>query len=149
MNEELMNTPIDRWGIAWQRFMETNYPEEIPLLKESGRWEVIPRLIDREAWQMWELLRKQYAKKILDLKLSLKSPLGRKHARWWLSTRLWSRLFCSAEDNSKCNAASRLNLIFLFSFALVLVGRRIYCKAEKKKTGSLLAAAPCLYPSAF
>ena len=63
MNEELMNTPIDRWGVAWQRFMETNYPEEIPLLKESGRWEVIPRLIDREAWQMWELLRKQYAEK--------------------------------------------------------------------------------------
>lgn len=61
MNEELMNSPIDRWGIAWQRFMETNYPEEIPLLKESGRWEVIPRLIDREAWQMWELLRNQYA----------------------------------------------------------------------------------------
>lgn len=61
MNEELLNNPIDRWGIAWQRFMETNYPEEIPLLKENGRWEVIPRLIDREAWQMWELLRKQYA----------------------------------------------------------------------------------------
>lgn len=63
MNEELMNTPIDRWGVAWQRFMETNYPEEIPLLKESGRWEIIPRLIDREAWQMWELLRRQYAEK--------------------------------------------------------------------------------------
>ena len=63
MYEELIKTPIDRWGIAWQRFMETNYPEEIPLLKESGRWEVIPRLIDREAWQMWTLLRKQYAEK--------------------------------------------------------------------------------------
>ncbi len=61
MNKELMNTPIDRWGKEWQRFMETNYPEEIPLLKENGRWEVLPRLIDREAWQMWELLRKQYA----------------------------------------------------------------------------------------
>ena len=61
MNEELMNTPIDRWGIAWQRFMEENCPDEIPPLKESGRWEIIPRLIDREAWQMWELLRKQYA----------------------------------------------------------------------------------------
>ena len=63
MNDELMNSPIDRWGKEWQRFMETNYPEEIPLLKGNGRWEVIPRLIDREAWQMWELLRKQYAKK--------------------------------------------------------------------------------------
>ena len=63
MYEELIKTPIDRWGIAWQRFMETNYPEEIPLLKENSRWEVIPRLIDREAWQMWELLRKQYAER--------------------------------------------------------------------------------------
>ena len=63
MNEELMNTPIDRWGAAWRRFMEKNYPDEIPQLKANGRWEVIPRLIDREAWQMWELLRKQYAEK--------------------------------------------------------------------------------------
>ncbi len=41
MNEELMNTPIDRWGAAWRRFMETNYPDEIPQLKANGRWEVI------------------------------------------------------------------------------------------------------------
>ena len=61
MNEELMSNPIDRWGAAWRRFMETNYHGEILELKESGRWEVIPRLIDLEAWQMWELLRKQYA----------------------------------------------------------------------------------------
>lgn len=61
MNEELMNTPIERWGAAWQRFMETNYPDEILQLKANGRWDIIPRLIDLEAWQMWELLRKQYA----------------------------------------------------------------------------------------
>ena len=61
MNEELMKTTIDRWGAAWRRFMETNYTDEIPTLKANGRWEVIPRLIDREAWQMWALLRKQYA----------------------------------------------------------------------------------------
>lgn len=61
MNEDFMNTPIDRWGAAWQRFMKTNYPDEILQLKANGRWEVIPRLIDREAWQMWELMRKQYA----------------------------------------------------------------------------------------
>lgn len=41
--------------------METNYPDEILQLKANGRWEVIPRLIDREAWQMWELFHKQYA----------------------------------------------------------------------------------------
>ena len=63
MNEELMNTPIDRWGIAWQRFMVTIFLVDFSLLKESGRWEVSPRLIDREAWQMWTLLRKQYAEK--------------------------------------------------------------------------------------
>lgn len=28
---------------------------------KHGGWEIIPRLIDREAWQMWELLRNQYA----------------------------------------------------------------------------------------
>lgn len=61
MNEELMNTPIERWGAAWQRFMKANYPDEILQLKANGRWEVIPRPIDRESWQMWELLRKQYA----------------------------------------------------------------------------------------
>lgn len=63
MNEEILNTSIDRWGEAWQHFMEINYPDEIPLLKENGRWEIIPRQIDRESWQMWELLRRQYAEK--------------------------------------------------------------------------------------
>lgn len=29
--------------------------------EKHGGWEIIPRLIDREAWQMWELLRRQYA----------------------------------------------------------------------------------------
>ena len=63
MNEEILNTSIDRWGEAWQRFMETNYPDEIPPLKANGRWEIIPLLIDREALQMWELLSRQYAEK--------------------------------------------------------------------------------------
>jgi len=45
MNEEILNTSIDRWGEAWQRFMETNYPDEIPPLKANGRWEIIPLLI--------------------------------------------------------------------------------------------------------
>lgn len=63
MNEELMNATIDRWGAAWRRFMETNYPDKILQLKANGRWDIIPRLIDLEAWQMWELLRRQYAEK--------------------------------------------------------------------------------------
>ena len=61
--QELMQNPIDRWGKAWQRFMEENYPEVIPSLQGRLKWELIPRHIDREAWSMWELLRKQYAEK--------------------------------------------------------------------------------------
>lgn len=61
--QELMKNPIDRWGKAWQRFMEEHYPEEIPSLQGRMKWELIPRQIDREAWSIWELLRKQYAEK--------------------------------------------------------------------------------------
>ena len=61
--QKLMQNPIDRWGKAWQRFMQENYPEVIPSLQGRLKWELIPRQIDREAWSMWELLRKQYAEK--------------------------------------------------------------------------------------
>ena len=57
----LMQNPIDRWGQAWRNFMTEQHPEEIPELKSNLKWELIPRQIDREAWEMWELLRKQYA----------------------------------------------------------------------------------------
>ena len=59
--QELMETPVDRWGQEWRKFMQTNYPEEIPSLQGRLKWEIIPRQIDKEAWKMWELLRKQYA----------------------------------------------------------------------------------------
>lgn len=61
--QKLMQNPIDRWGKAWQRFMQENYPEVIPSLQGRLKWELIPRQIDKEAWEMWELLRKQYAQK--------------------------------------------------------------------------------------
>ena len=61
--QKLMSEPIDRWGKAWQKFMTENYPEEIPSLEGRLKWELIPRQIDKEAWEMWELLRKQYAEK--------------------------------------------------------------------------------------
>ncbi len=61
--QKLMQNPIDRWGKAWQRFMQENYPEVIPSLQGRLKWELIPRQIDKEAWEMWELLRKQYAEK--------------------------------------------------------------------------------------
>ncbi len=61
--QELMQNPIDRWGQEWRKFMQTHYPEEIYALQENQKWELIPRQIDKEAWEMWELLRKQYAAK--------------------------------------------------------------------------------------
>ena len=53
---------IGRWGTAWQRFMQENYPDEAAKLKESNRWDELALEIDREAYSLWELLRKQYAK---------------------------------------------------------------------------------------
>lgn len=61
--QELMRNPIDRLGNAWRKFMQENYPEEIPPLAGRLKWELIPRQIDKEAWAMWELLRRQYAQK--------------------------------------------------------------------------------------
>lgn len=61
--QQLMKNPIDRWGQEWRKFMTENYPEDIPSLQGRLKWELIPRQIDKEAWEMWELLRKQYAMK--------------------------------------------------------------------------------------
>ena len=61
--QELMKNPVERWGQEWRKFMQTNYPEEIPSLQGRLKWELILRQIDKEAWEMWELLRKQYAAK--------------------------------------------------------------------------------------
>ena len=59
--QKLMENPVDRWGQEWRKFMTENYPEDIPSLQSRLKWEIIPRQIDKECWQMWELLRKQYA----------------------------------------------------------------------------------------
>ena len=59
--QELIENPVDCWGQEWRRFMAENYPEDIPSLQGRLKWEIIPRQIDKEAWEMWELLRKQYA----------------------------------------------------------------------------------------
>ena len=53
---------IGRWGKAWQRFMQENYPVEATELKKSNRWYELALEIDLEAYSLWELLRKQYAK---------------------------------------------------------------------------------------
>ena len=59
---EVEELTIGRWGTAWQLFMQENYPDEAAKLKESNRWDELALEIDREAYSLWELLRKQYAK---------------------------------------------------------------------------------------
>ncbi len=53
---------IGRWGTAWQQFMNENYPAEAAVLQASERWNELALEIDQEAWNLRELLRKQYAK---------------------------------------------------------------------------------------
>lgn len=60
---------IGRWGKEWQKFMTKNYPAESAQLMAADRWNELALEIDREAWAMWELLRKQYAKDNLRLKI--------------------------------------------------------------------------------
>ena len=60
--QALMNEEIGLYGERWQKFMTENYPEVIPSLQGRLKWELIPRQIDKEAWEYRELLRKQYAK---------------------------------------------------------------------------------------
>ena len=59
---EVEEATIGRWGTAWQRFMQENYPDESEELMNSNRWDELALEIDREAYSLWELLRKQYAK---------------------------------------------------------------------------------------
>ena len=59
---EVGELTIGRWGRAWQRFMQENYPDEAEKLMNSSRWDELALDIDREAYSLWELLRKQYAK---------------------------------------------------------------------------------------
>lgn len=61
--QALMNEDIGMYGERWQRFMTENYPEVIPSLQGRLKWELIPRQVDKEAWEYRQLLRKQYAKK--------------------------------------------------------------------------------------
>ncbi len=53
---------IGRWGTAWQQFMNENYPTEAVELQATDRWNALALEIDQEAWNLRELLRKQYAK---------------------------------------------------------------------------------------
>lgn len=59
---EFEELTIGRWDTAWQRFMQENYPTEAAKLMNSNRFDELALEIDREAYSLWELLRKQYAK---------------------------------------------------------------------------------------
>ncbi|MDR3090654.1 MAG: hypothetical protein LBU36_00435 [Clostridiales bacterium] len=58
--KKLLEEPIDRWGRAWQKFVKEQYPTDVTVLQLQCRWAIIPRLIDREAWEMYDRLEKQY-----------------------------------------------------------------------------------------
>ena len=62
--QELIQNPIGRWGETWQKFMKENCtPDEISASFKDGEFDELARRIDNEAWELWELLRRQYAEK--------------------------------------------------------------------------------------
>ena len=61
--QALMSEDIGQYGEKWRQFMREFHPEVIPSLEGRLKWELIPRQVDKEAWEYRELLRKQYAAK--------------------------------------------------------------------------------------
>ena len=59
---ELLRKPIGRWGRMWQEWVKTEYPTEVQVYITEGRWQIIPRLIDREAEARFSELDEQYRK---------------------------------------------------------------------------------------
>lgn len=53
---------VGRWGHERQRFMTENYPDEAAALQSGERWEQLAIEIEKEAMDLRELLRSQYAK---------------------------------------------------------------------------------------
>ena len=60
--QSLMNEAIGKYGEKWREYMEEFHPEVIPSLQGRLKWELIPRQVDKEAFEYRTLLRKQYAK---------------------------------------------------------------------------------------
>lgn len=54
---------IGRWGAEWQNFMRENHPDVIAAELVGDKFDELAGKIDSEAWEMWELLRRQYAAK--------------------------------------------------------------------------------------
>lgn len=55
--------PIGRFGTEWQKYMKENHPNVIMIDLGGDKFNELARKIDAEAWEMWELLRRQYAEK--------------------------------------------------------------------------------------
>lgn len=55
--------PIGRFGTEWKKFMKENYPDIIAAELVGKKFDELARIIDAEAWEMRELLRRQYAEK--------------------------------------------------------------------------------------
>ncbi len=56
----LMKEPIRSYGRKWQEWIDDFYPEVCEVMKATGRFWVIPRIIDKEASEMWADLSKSY-----------------------------------------------------------------------------------------
>ncbi len=58
--QKLLKKPIGRWGRMWQEWVKTEYPSEVQIFITEGRWQIIPRIIDREAESRFRELDKRY-----------------------------------------------------------------------------------------
>ena len=58
--QALLRRPIGRWGRMWQEWVKTEHPTEVAILIMEGRWQIIPREIDRQAENRWAELDEQY-----------------------------------------------------------------------------------------
>ena len=58
--QALLRRPIGKWGREWQEWMKTEHPTEIAVLIMAGRWQLIPREIDKQAESRWTELDEQY-----------------------------------------------------------------------------------------
>ena len=60
--EKLLKKPIRRWGRAWMKWMEAEYPADVDILVCECRWQIIPREIDIEAEERFDELDEIYRK---------------------------------------------------------------------------------------
>ena len=58
--QALLRRPIGKWGREWQEWMKTEHPTEIAVLIMTGRWQLIPREIDKLAENRWAESDEQY-----------------------------------------------------------------------------------------